>query len=238
MRRSKVRARVGDDHAPHLISRYQTASSFPRRIFPRPGFGFLFRTFVASDPERGGGRSAGRRGISVVALVRRDATLARRGLVPCNGTTPRGAPPWRFSARGRAFRLRHLPPDPPRGRLTAKTPTAKRAAGERAPDLRVARLRASAHGTPHPRSAFRIVSGDAPHERGCATYSIASICSQQLSAYRSRFPGAAGSGRGGARRRRRDRPIPTLGIADKARGARRRRRLNERNGTRAPSRRP
>jgi hypothetical protein len=37
-----------------------------------------------------------------------------------------------------------------------------------------------------PRSAFRIVSGDAPHERGWESYSMASICSQEINTSRSR----------------------------------------------------
>ena len=56
----------------------------------------------APDPKRGG-RSADRRTISVVAFARRDDPRAvRRGASHDAGRSPLGAPPWRFSAGGRA----------------------------------------------------------------------------------------------------------------------------------------
>ena len=82
------------------ISRCQTAQccSFPRRVVA-PGFSsFSF----APDPKRGG-RSADRRTCSVVAFARRDGSArVRRGASHDAGRSPLGAPPWRFSAGGRA----------------------------------------------------------------------------------------------------------------------------------------
>ena len=84
-----------------VISRCQTAQccSFPRRVVA-PGFSsFPF----ASIPERRGGRSADRRTCSVVAFARRDGSArVRRGASHDAGRSPLGAPPWRFSAGGRA----------------------------------------------------------------------------------------------------------------------------------------
>ena len=57
---------------------------------------------LASTPKRGG-RSADRRTISVVAFARRDwSARVRRGASHDAGRSPLGAPPWRFSAGGRA----------------------------------------------------------------------------------------------------------------------------------------
>ena len=83
-----------------FVSRCQTAQccSFPRRVVA-PGFGLYP---FAPDPKRGG-RSADRRTISVVAFARRDGSArVRRGASHDAGRSPLGAPPWRFSAGGRA----------------------------------------------------------------------------------------------------------------------------------------
>jgi hypothetical protein len=56
----------------------------------------------APDPKRGG-RSADRRTIAFVAFARRDRSAqVRRGASHDAGRSPLGAPPWRFSAGGRA----------------------------------------------------------------------------------------------------------------------------------------
>ena len=56
----------------------------------------------APDPKRGG-RSADRRTCLVVAFARRDRSArVRRGASHDAGRSPLGAPPWRFSAGGRA----------------------------------------------------------------------------------------------------------------------------------------
>ena len=77
--------------APRSTSRSRGASL-------RPGLAFLSRP----SPWRGG-RSADRRTISVVALVRRDGSAPSGcGASHDAGRSPLGAPPWRFSAGGRA----------------------------------------------------------------------------------------------------------------------------------------
>jgi hypothetical protein len=64
----------------------------------RPGWSLSFAPF----PKRGG-RSADRRTCVVVALARRDHPRSvRRGASHDAGRSPLGAPPWRFSAGGRA----------------------------------------------------------------------------------------------------------------------------------------
>ena len=65
----------------------------------RPGSRFSFRV----HPRMRGGRSADRRTIFVVAFARRDGSArVRRGASHDAGRSPLGAPPWRFSAGGRA----------------------------------------------------------------------------------------------------------------------------------------
>ena len=85
----------------HLpVSRCQTAQCwpFPRRVCCARVLAFSF----APDPKRGG-RSADRRTYSVVAFARRDGSArVRRGASHDAGRSPLGAPPWRFSAGGRA----------------------------------------------------------------------------------------------------------------------------------------
>jgi len=113
----------------------------------------------APTPEPRGRRSAGRRTtLNFVAPVRRDATLARRS---------RPAQPGRrLSALHRGVvgpgsaASPALPPKTGR-RLLAAGHWSWRAAD---PGVSYPRLRAAVDATP--RSAVRIVSGDAPHERG------------------------------------------------------------------------
>ncbi len=81
-------------------SRCQTAQccSFPRRV-AAPGLVSIH----SRPPRKRGGRSADRRTISVVAFARRDGSArVRRGASHDAGRSPLGAPPWRFSAGGRA----------------------------------------------------------------------------------------------------------------------------------------
>ena len=62
----------------------------------------LVFSFRVHPPTRGG-RSADRRTYSVVAFARRDGSArVRRGASHDAGRSPLGAPPWRFSAGGRA----------------------------------------------------------------------------------------------------------------------------------------
>src|SRR6476661_4064615 len=63
---------------------------------------YLFAS-IPQEAQGGGGRSADRRTISVVAFARRDwSARVRRGASHDAGRSPLGAPPWRFSAGGRA----------------------------------------------------------------------------------------------------------------------------------------
>ena len=66
---------------------------------------------AAPAPKRGGRRSAGRRTCLNVALVRRDATLARRGPSRATGTPPLGAPPWRCRPRNRSGPVLRIRPE-------------------------------------------------------------------------------------------------------------------------------
>ena len=69
----------------------------------RPGSRYSFRVHPPRSPKEGGGRSADRRTYSVVAFARRDGSArVRRGASHDAGRSPLGAPPWRFSAGGRA----------------------------------------------------------------------------------------------------------------------------------------
>ena len=86
-------------------SRCQTAPFLHSRgAFLRPGF------FASSSqhptPKRGVGGAPGGASLEHVALVKRDATLARRGPSRATGRPPLGAPPWRCRPRVR-FRRRH-----------------------------------------------------------------------------------------------------------------------------------
>jgi hypothetical protein len=78
-----------------------------RGAFLRPGF---LLSSSRPTPTRGG-RSAGRRTGSPVALARRDTALARRGPSRATGTAPLSAPPWRFSAEGPRVMRPTVPPD-------------------------------------------------------------------------------------------------------------------------------
>ena len=68
----------------------------------RPGFVLVIAS-IPQEAQGGGGRSADRRTCVVVACARRDwSALVRRGASHDAGRSPLGAPPWRFSAGGRA----------------------------------------------------------------------------------------------------------------------------------------
>ena len=119
--------------------------------------------------EGAGGAPGG--ALPVVALVGRDATLARRGASRANtGTPPLGAPPRRCR---------------PRNRSGPGTICGIRPVGCSRPAIVMAGygtglfghgLRAAIDATP--RSACWIVSGDAPHERGWQIYTTSSHRSQ------------------------------------------------------------
>jgi len=82
-------------HTPLLASHHL---SFPR------GVRRADRVVSCADPQRGGRRSAARRHTgSSITLARRDAALATRSHPVAIGTTPLGAPPWRFPAAGPRF---------------------------------------------------------------------------------------------------------------------------------------
>ena len=113
-----------------------------RDAFLRPGGVRV----IASDPCRGaGGAPTG----ALVPLSRvRGATIraqVRRGASHDAGRSPLGAPPWRFSAGGRAS-ISALPPDPCSELLAARSSCL--AGG--VPDLPSPRLRAAAAGRHSP----------------------------------------------------------------------------------------
>ena len=158
--------------------------SFPRRM-SAPGA--LHRCFT--HPESRGGRSAERR--SGAALSTRGAyhdairqALARRLASHDAGRSPLGAPPWRFWAPGAAL------PSPSAPAVLQRRAGALRirAASSSHPGRsawRAGSLPPEANGyepppqDATPRSAFRIVSGDAPHERGWECSNMTPISSQQ-----------------------------------------------------------
>ena len=89
-----------------LFPSHITFVSFHRHITSRfrAALGARIVSFPAADPERGGRRSAARRHTgSSITLARRDAALATRSHPVAIGTTPLGAPPWRFPAAGPRF---------------------------------------------------------------------------------------------------------------------------------------
>ena len=97
---SRTRSRLA--HEPLAVAAFTMSNS---AVFFVPAARCCARVLAfpfASTPTRGG-RSADRRTMSVVAFARRDGSaLVRRGASHDAGRSPLGAPPWRFSAGGRA----------------------------------------------------------------------------------------------------------------------------------------
>jgi hypothetical protein len=164
----------------------QTAHLVPAARFLRPGLAPLLRS-----PESRGGRSAERRSGACEAPVGRIMTryarrLARRLASHNAGRSPLGAPPRRFWASGPRFRLLGRPSPYNGGHLPFGSV-------QRAPRSQVVVPGGRGPGPPEasgcepppqdatPRSAFRIASGDAPHERGCECSNVNALCSQQCS---------------------------------------------------------
>ena len=143
-------------------SRCQTAqsTSFPRRVFA-PGWCPCDR--VHPRGSKRGGRSADRRicllsrvrGASVPALVRRGASLSDEGREPL------GAPPWRFSAGGRASIS---------GIASGSVQRAPRSQvvmpGGRCPGPPEPAVTSRSRGTPLPAPPSGSSLENAPHERG------------------------------------------------------------------------
>ena len=96
-RRDGVRARrcpMRRSRLPIFTMSNGAVSSLPVRCCARvlsPSF-FLS---ASRSPDRGGGGAPGGASLEHVALVKRDATLARRGPSRATGRPPLGAPPWR-----------------------------------------------------------------------------------------------------------------------------------------------
>ena len=139
-------------------SRCQTAqsSSFPRRVFA-PGL-----VFVCSHPSlKRGGRSADRRTCYVVALARRDFRASGCGASHDAGRSPLGAPPWRFSAGGRASIS---------GIASGSVQRAPRSQvvmpGGRCPGPPEPAVTSRGRGTPLPAPPSGSSLENAPHERG------------------------------------------------------------------------
>jgi hypothetical protein len=93
-------------------------------VFFIPAARFCARVlaFLLRPTPTRGGRSAGRRTGSPVALARRDTALARRGPSRAPGTAPLSAPPWRFSAEGPRVMCPTVPPD---HSATSRAPAAR-----------------------------------------------------------------------------------------------------------------
>ena len=151
----------------------QTAhvSSFPRRVFA-PGFCFL--GFAHPDE---GWRSAE---ITLGCSGTRGACLNAARQTPCEAScvsrrrSPLGAPPWRFWAPVPRFLLRHLL----RIRAASSSQPGRSARRTGSRGLPVPTVTSRLRRDATPRSIFGIVSGDAPHERGCAPYISAALSSQ------------------------------------------------------------
>jgi hypothetical protein len=151
------------------ISRCQTAQFLHSRgAFVRPGFSSSQRP----TPKRGVGGAPGGASLELVALVRRDPRL--------RGMGPPGQPGGRLSALHRGAVAQEPLPSPalPAG-SGAKAPRNLAFLPAAAPGFRVRGLRAAVDATS--RSAVRIVSGDAPHERGRVSSNIDALRSQQRS---------------------------------------------------------
>jgi hypothetical protein len=132
----------------------------------RPSF-----AFVLHSPRTRGGRSAEKRSGAAAPvgriMTRYARRLARRLASHDAGRSPLGAPPWRFWASGPRFRLLRRPPSYNGGQLPCGSV-------QRAPRSQVVVPGGRGPGPPGangyepppqdatPRSAFRIVSGDAP----------------------------------------------------------------------------
>jgi len=101
---SRTRSRLA--HEPLAVAAFTMSNSAvffvpAARCCARVGL-YLFAS-IPQEAQGGGGRSADRRTISVVAFARRDwSARVRRGASHDAGRSPLGAPPWRFSAGGRA----------------------------------------------------------------------------------------------------------------------------------------
>ncbi len=155
-----------------------------RGAFGRPGF----CNFASPTPNRGvGGAPRNVRvlgGTPVGHAITRRVRRLRGALRPMTrGRSPLGAPPWRFWAPGAAL------PSPSAPAVLQRRAGALRirAASSSHPGRsawRAGSLPPGANGyepSPQdatPRSAFRIVSGDALNERGCECCSMHSLCSQ------------------------------------------------------------
>jgi len=153
-----------------LFLRSPCPFSFPRRIVAS-GLFLPFGTLSAPPPRPRGGWSADRRTLCYVARARRDLRALRRGLsrserdlsrrstmaIFGRGPTP---PPPGVKDRSRQ-RLVRKPQGLAEGSLASRGSGSRRNRGDATP-----------------RSAFRIVSGDALHERGWRIYTMAALRSQ------------------------------------------------------------
>ena len=126
---------------------------------------------IPFHPERGVDGAPTGHSFCFVARARRDLHALRRGLSRSERDLSRRSTVTIFG-RG------PMPPPPgvERPEPSATCPQATRAGGG-IPGLPRRRF-APQPGDATPRSAVRIVSGDAPHERGCESYTINSLRSQ------------------------------------------------------------
>ena len=162
----------------HLEPPRSSPSRATRFFLPLPSSAARSRadrllSFVGADPARGG-RSAGRRTFSPVALARRDNRACETRAVPRDrdGASRRSAVAI-FGPRPTRRHLRQCPPDARRA-LPAAGPQGPAGGVPNLPRLAV---RAAAGGR-HSPLRLQDVSGDAPHERGYAVSSIGAPRSQ------------------------------------------------------------
>src|SRR5262244_3785795 len=156
-----------DEHRVTTAHDVKQPISFPRRM-SAPGFCI----FASLTPNEGWAERRETFGCSAehpwgLHVTRQARRLARRLASHNAGRSPLGAPPWRFWASGPRFRLLGRPPSYNGGQLPSGSV-------QRAPRSQVVVPGGRGPGPPGangyepppqdatPRSAFRIVSGDAP----------------------------------------------------------------------------
>ncbi len=141
----------------------------------------LFCFAHPNEGWRSAEKTLGCSGTRVRALTRHARRLARR-LASLGRRSPLGAPPWRFWAPVPRFPHRTLPSSLRFGEQPDRSQRAPRVRvvvpGGRGPGASRGDGCEPAPRDATPRSIFGIASRRRPHERGCAPYISAALCSQ------------------------------------------------------------